>query len=78
MRRVHYRNDCQVIPMSAPQHTTFPIAEGVGIFVGVVAWYLLADGSFEVLRALLIAIPCSLVWFGVRCWKDLWRNDKRR
>lgn len=67
-----------MIPMSAPQHTTFPIAEGVGIFVGVVAWYLLADGSFEVLRALFIAVPCSLVWFGLRCWKDLWRNDKRR
>lgn len=64
--------------MSAPQHTTFPVAEGVGIFVGVVAWYLLADGSIEVLRALLIAVSCSLVWFGLRCWKDGSRDDKRR
>ena len=62
----------------ATPRSNFPVAEGVGIFVGVVAWYLLADGSFEVLRALLIAIPCSLVWFGLRCWKDLWRNDDKR
>ena len=41
---------------------TFPIAEGVGIFVGVVAWDLLADGRMEVIRALLIAASCSLAW----------------
>lgn len=64
--------------MPAPQHTTFPIAEGVGIFVGVVAWNLLSDGSIEVIRALLVAVPCSLIWFGLRCWKDSFHNDKRR
>jgi len=55
--------------MPAPR-TTFPMAEGVGIFVGVVAWYLLAEGHIEVIRALLIAGGCSLVWFGLRCWKN--------
>ena len=50
--------------------STFPVAEGVGIFVGVVAWYLLAEGHIEVIRALLIAGGCSLVWFGLRCWKN--------
>lgn len=55
--------------MSAPR-TTFPMAEGVGIFVGVVAWHLLADGQIEAIRALLIAAGCSLVWFGLRYWKN--------
>lgn len=55
-------------------HTTFPIAEGVGIFVGVVGWYLLADGHIEVVKALIIAASSSLVWFGLRCWKDRTRN----
>ena len=58
--------------MSAPR-TTFPMAEGVGIFVGVVAWHLLADGHAEVIRALLIAGASSLAWFGLRCW-----NNRRR
>ena len=64
--------------MPAPQRTTFPISEGVGIFVGVVAWNLLSDGSIEVIRALLVAVPCSLIWFGLRCWKDTFCNDKQR
>ncbi|MBK7324618.1 MAG: hypothetical protein IPI89_00285 [Propionivibrio sp.] len=55
---------------------TFPIAEGVGIFVGVVAWDLLADGRMEVIRALLIAASCSLAWFGWRCWKAKTRNKQ--
>lgn len=55
--------------MSAPR-ATFPMAEGVGIFVGVVAWHLLADGQIEALRALLIAAGCSLAWFGLRCWRN--------
>ena len=59
--------------MSAPR-TTFPMAEGVGIFVGVVAWHLLADGQIEALRALLIAAGSSLAWFGLRCWKN-WRHQ---
>ena len=60
--------------MPAHRHTTFPVAEGVGIFVGVVAWFLLTDGHIEVIKALLIAVSCSLVWFGLRCWKDRARD----
>lgn len=63
--------------MSAPRHTTFPVAEGVGIFFGVVAWYLLADGHIEIIKALLIAGSCSLVWFGLRYWKDRTRDKQR-
>lgn len=59
-------------------HTTFPIAEGVGIFVGVVAWYLLADGHIEFTKALLIAVSSSLVWFGLRCWKNKNTRNKHR
>jgi hypothetical protein len=62
--------------MPAP-HTTFPVAEGVGIFIGIVAWDLLTDGQLEVIKALIIAAPCALVWFGVRCWKDRTRNKQR-
>jgi len=54
--------------------TTFPIAEGIGIFVGVVAWDFLADGHMEPARALLIAVSCSLAWYGLRCWKEKSRN----
>ena len=48
----------------------FPVAEGVGIFVGVVAWDLLSEGYMDIARAILIAAPASLVWFAARCWKD--------
>jgi hypothetical protein len=48
--------------------TTFPVAEGIGIFVGIVAWDLLAEGRMEIIKALLIAVPCSLLWYGARCW----------
>jgi len=50
--------------------STFPVAEGVGIFVGILAWDLLTGGQVEVFKALLIAVPCSLVWFAVRRWKN--------
>lgn len=53
-----------------PSGSSFPLAEGLGIFVGVVAWDLLVDGKMEILKAVLIAVPCTLVWFGVRCWKN--------
>ena len=56
--------------------TTFPLAEGIGVFVGVVAWDLVTDGHMEIIKALLIAVPCSLAWFGVRCWKEKSRNKK--
>ena len=51
--------------MSAPR-PGFPIAEGIGIFVGVVAWDLLADGHLNIIKAAAIAAPCSLIWYAVR------------
>jgi arginine exporter protein ArgO len=62
--------------MAAPR-PTFPIAEGIGIFVGVVAWDLLADGHLEIIRAVLIAGICSLAWFGLRCWKTRNKHPER-
>ena len=59
--------------MSAPR-TTFPIAEGIGIFVGIVAWDLLSDGHMDIAKAALIAAPCSLIWFGIRHWREKTRN----
>lgn len=55
--------------MSAP-HTAFPVSEGLGIFVGIVAWDLLADGRMDLVKAVLIAAPCSILWFGLRYWKN--------
>ncbi|MQY51722.1 hypothetical protein HCX48_07260 [Rhodocyclus tenuis] len=47
----------------------FPLTEGFGIFIGIVAWKLMVEGRIEFGEGLLVALPCSLVWFGVRCWK---------
>ncbi len=57
-------------------HTTFPIAEGVGIFVGIVAWDLLSDGHMDIIKAAAIAIPCAIAWYGLRCWRER-PNNKR-
>jgi arginine exporter protein ArgO len=54
--------------------TTFPIAEAIGIFVGVVAWDLLSEGRMEIIKALAIAAPCSLVWYGIRYWREKTRR----
>jgi hypothetical protein len=47
----------------------FPLAEGVGIFIGILAWDLLSEGRLNLLKALLIAVPCALVWYAIRCWR---------
>jgi arginine exporter protein ArgO len=60
-----------------PPHTTFPLAEGLGIFVGIVAWDLLVDGHMAIIRSVLIAAACSLVWFGIRHWRGRARNQRR-
>jgi len=57
--------------------TTFPVAEGIGIFVGIVAWDLLSDGHPDIAKAALVAVPCSLVWFGIRCWRARNKNKPR-
>jgi hypothetical protein len=49
--------------------TKFPLAEGMSIFVGILAWDLLSEGHLSLLKALLIAVPCALVWYAVRCWR---------
>ena len=56
--------------------STFPVAEGVGIFVGILAWDLLTGGQVEILKALAIAVPCSLAWFAVRRWRD--KSDRSK
>lgn len=69
--------DRSTLSIMATPPTSFPVAEGVGIFVGVVAWDLLADGHFAIAKALLIAVSCSLVWFGVRYWREKHPNGPR-
>ncbi len=59
-----------------PVHQSrFPLAEGVGVFLGVIAWDLLSEGYVEISKALLIAIPVSLLWFGLRYWKSRQRKS---
>lgn len=64
--------------VNLPPHKTFPFAEGLGIFVGIVAWDLLVDGHMQLGRSVLIATFCSLIWFAVRCWRGKARNQRRR
>jgi len=67
----------RLILMRTPR-TTYPVAEGVGIFVGIVAWDLLSDGQMDVAKAAFIAIPCSLVWFGIRWWREKSQSRPRK
>ena len=55
----------------APRHKNppFPLIEGVGILIGVMAWDLLNDGYVNIDKAFLIAVPCTLIWFAIRCWR---------
>ena len=62
--------------MTTPQ-SDFPLTEGIGIFVGIVAWDLLADGHMEIIKAAAIALPCSLIWYGVRRWRIRSRNKQQ-
>ena len=61
--------------MSSPR-TTFPIAEGLGLFIGIVAWDLLANGHIEIVKAVLITVPATVVWFVLRFWKNRTRNRR--
>jgi len=51
------------------------VAEGVGIFIGIVAWNVLTAGELELLRASLIAAGGALVWYGARRWLS-GKNDR--
>lgn len=53
----------------------FPLIEGVGIILGVMAWDLLNDGYVDIDKAFLIAAPCTAIWFAVRLWRN--RTQKR-
>ena len=44
----------------------FPLAEGIGIFIGVAAWDLLTAGELQWLKALLAGAAGALVWYGAR------------
>ncbi|WP_291993061.1 hypothetical protein [Candidatus Accumulibacter sp. ACC003] len=55
---------------------SFPAAEGVGIFVGIVAWDVLSVGETELLKALLIAAASTLVWYGARHWRTANRRKR--
>ncbi|MDR0379009.1 MAG: hypothetical protein LBI62_03545 [Candidatus Accumulibacter sp.] len=60
---------------AAPSRSTkFPLAEGIGIFVGILAWDMLSEGHLNPLKALIIALPCTLIWYAVRHWK---RDSKK-
>ncbi|MBE2259392.1 MAG: hypothetical protein H6942_05065 [Candidatus Accumulibacter sp.] len=54
---------------------SFPAAEGVGIFVGIVAWEVLSVGQMHLLKAVLIAAASTLVWYGARHW---WTASRRK
>jgi threonine/homoserine/homoserine lactone efflux protein len=41
----------------------------VGIFIGILAWDLLSEGHPDLIKALMIAIPCALAWYAIRCWR---------
>ena len=70
-------NHARLNTMPTPR-TTFPVAEGIGVFVGIIAWDLFNDGHLELLKAIAIAAPCSLVWYGVRHWKARSQNKERQ
>lgn len=63
-------------PSRAPCHkkVPFPWIEGIGILVGVMAWDLLNHGYVNIDKAFLIAVPCTALWFAVRCWRKRTQN----
>jgi hypothetical protein len=46
---------------------SFPTTEGIGIFVGIVAWDVLGSGEAALLKAALVAGAGTLVLYGYRC-----------
>ncbi|MBK5912942.1 hypothetical protein [Rhodocyclus purpureus] len=56
----------------------FPVAEGFGIFIGVVAWELLVEGRIDFAKGLTIAIPITLASFAFRCWRARRREQAKR
>jgi hypothetical protein len=60
----------------ASNSTRFPLAESVGIFIGIVAWNLLVEGRMDISIGLIIAVPCSIFWYCVRYWFE--KKQKNR
>ena len=69
----HRQSPSTVTPV---RRSRFPVAEGMGIFLGVIAWDLLSEGYVDLTKALIVTAPVSLGWFALRCWKD--RNPHTR
>ena len=61
--------------MATPR-LNFPVAEGVGIFIGIAAYDLLTDGRMDLLKSLSIAVPAAIVWYAFRLLKDRLRDKQ--
>jgi len=44
----------------------FPLAEGIGVFLGVAAWDLLTAGEAHFLKAALLGAGGAIVWYAAR------------
>ena len=62
--------------MKSRRWPALPVAEGIGVLLGVLAWDWLSDGRASLLRALLFAIPCGLALYVLRCLLCLRQPDK--
>ena len=60
----------------ATPRLNFPVAEGVGIFIGIAAYDLLTDGRMDLLKSLSIAVPAAIVWYAFRLLKDRLRDKQ--
>ncbi len=56
---------------------SFPVAEGIGIFIAVTAWDVLSAGETSLIKAALIAIGGALSLFVFRCLQTRLRNKQR-
>ena len=76
LRRGRAARALRQLNVLAEPPASVPIAEGVGIFVGIVAWDLLSVGEMELLKALLVSAGGAAVWYGARCWQCSRRKDR--
>ncbi|HOL63827.1 MAG TPA: hypothetical protein PLB97_00620 [Accumulibacter sp.] len=56
---------------------SFPIAEGIGIFIGVAAWDVLSAGEMSLLKAALVASGGALILFFFRCLQARLRSKRQ-
>lgn len=55
----------------------FPTTEGIGIFVGIVAWDVLGSGEAALLKASLLAGAGMLALYGYRCRQARRHDDPK-